>query len=343
MTEPVDTDTVSPQVGVLRMIYGAVTTRLIALAAELAVADLVEDCPRTVDDLARATGTDADALYRVLRTLAGIGVFTEVEPRTFGQTPLSATLRTGSAGSVRDAVLELGSPETFGSLMQLEHSVRTGEPAFDRTYGEDWWSYLAARPDRAEIFNNVQTITARQVHALVLEPYELTGVRRLVDVGGGHGTLVAAMLRRYPELTGVVFDQPSVVAGAREVLEAAEVADRAETVGGDFFESVPADGDVYLLTMILHDWNDERSIRILTNIREAMAPGARILVIDPVIPEGDNPHLGKFIDIFMLMHFAGRERTEREFAALFEAAGLRHVETRHSGAPSSLLVAEAAT
>lgn len=343
MTEPVDTDTVSPQVGVLRMIYGAVTTRLIALAAELAVADLVEDGPRPVDDLSRSTGTDADALYRVLRTLAGIGVFTEVEPRTFGQTPLSATLRTGSAGSVRDAVLELGSPETFGSLMQLGHSVRTGEPAFDRTYGEDWWSYLAARPERAEVFNNVQTITARQVHSLVLEPYDLTGTRRLVDVGGGHGTLVAAMLRRYPELTGVVFDQPPVVAGAREVLEAAEVTDRAETVGGDFFESVPADGDVYLLTMILHDWNDERSIRILTNIREVMAPGARILVIDPVIPEGDTPHLGKFVDIFMLMHFAGRERTEREFAALFEAAGLRHVETRHSGAPSSLLVAEAAT
>lgn len=341
MTEPTATATVSPQVSVLRMIYGAVSTRLITLAAELRVADLIADGSGGVDELATATGTDADALYRVLRTLAGIGVFTEVSPRTFGQTPLSATLRTDSASSVRDAVLELGSPETFGSLMALEHSVRTGEPAFDRTYGEDWWSYLAARPERAEVFNNVQTITARQVHSLVLEPYDLGGPRRLVDVGGGHGTLVAAMLRRYPELTGVVFDQPAVVAGAQQVLDAAGVADRAETLGGDFFESVPEGGDVYLLTMILHDWNDERSIRILTNIRKAMAPGARILVIDPVIPEGDTPHLGKFIDIFMLMHFAGRERTEREFVALFEAAGLRHVETRHSGAPSSLLVAEA--
>lgn len=336
----ISTDTgVSPQVAVLRMIYGAVTTRLITVAAELGVADRVEDGPKPVAELAAATGADADALRRVLRTLAGVGVFTEVEPGVFGQTPLSAVLRTGSAGSVRDAVLELGSAETFGSLMELEHSVRTGEPAFNRAYGEGWWSYLAIRPGRAEVFNNIQTITSRQVHSLVLEPYDLSGARRLVDVGGGHGTLVAAMLRRYPELTAVVFDQPAVVAGARRTLEDAEVRDRAETVGGDFFDSVPAGGDVYLLSMILHDWDDERSLKILGNIRAAMAPGGRLLVIDPVIPEGDAPHIGKFTDIYMLMHFAGRERTEEEFRRLFAAAGLRHVETRHSGAPSSLLVA----
>jgi SAM-dependent methyltransferase len=336
------TRTVSPQVEVLRMIYGAVTTRLIALAAELRVADRLEDGPQSAETLAAATGTDADALRRMLRTLAGVGVFTEVTPGVFGQTPLSAVLRDGSAGSIRDAVLELGSPETFGSLMNIEHSIRTGEPAFDRTYAEDWWSYLGARPERAEVFNNVQTITSRQVHSLVLEPYDLSGARRLVDVGGGHGTLVAAMLGRYPELTGVVFDQPAVVEGARRTLAAAGVADRAETVGGSFFDGVPAGGDVYLLSMILHDWDDERSLAILGNIRDAMAPGGRLLVIDPVLPEDDTPHIGKFTDMYMLMHFAGRERTEAEFARLFAAAGLRHVETRHSGAPSSLLVAEVA-
>jgi predicted O-methyltransferase YrrM len=335
------TRTVSPQVEVLRMIYGAVTTRLIALAAELGIADRLEDGPKPVAELAAATGTAPDPLRRMLRTLAGVGVFTEPSPGVFAQTPLSAVLRTGSAGSIRDAVLELGSPETFGSLMNLEHSIRTGEPAFDRTYDEEWWAYLRARPERSEVFNNIQTITSRQVHSLVLEPYDLSGARRLVDVGGGHGTLVAAMLRRYPELRGVVFDQPAVVEGARRTLEAAEVADRAETVGGSFFESVPAGGDVYLLSMILHDWDDEPSLKILGNIRAAMAPGARLLVIDPVLPEDDTPHIGKFTDMYMLMHFAGRERTEAEFIRLFAAAGLRHLETRHSGAPSSLLVVEA--
>lgn len=323
------------------MIYGAITTRLLALAAELRVADLLEDGPRPATELAEACGADADALHRVLRTLAGAGVFTEGSPGVFGQTPLSAVLRTGSAGSVRDAVLELGSAETFGSLAQLEHSVRTGKPAFDRAYGEDWWTYLAGRPARAEVFNNVQSVTSRQVHSLVLEPYDLSGARRLVDVGGGHGTLVAAMLSRYPELRAVVFDQPAVVAGAQRTLDAADMSDRAEIVGGDFFESVPAGADVYLLSMILHDWDDESCLTILGNIRSAMAPGGRLLVIDPVIPEDDSAHIGKFIDIYMLMHFAGRERTEAEFVRLFAAAGLRHVETRHSGAPSSLLVVEA--
>lgn len=330
---------VSAQVSVLRMVYGAVTTRLIGVVAELGIADAMDAGPRTVADLAVGTNTDPDALYRILRTLAATGVFFEVAPGTFGNTDLSETLRSGTATSVRDAVLELGSAETFGSLARIMHSVRTGEPAFDEAYGTDWWTYLSERPERREVFNNAQSITARRVHSLVLEPYDLSEAKLLVDVGGGHGELVAAMLRRYPNLRGVVFDQPAVVEGARAVLGAAEVADRAEALGGNFFEQVPAGGDVYLLSMILHDWNDEHCLAILSRIREAMAPGAKVLVVDPVLPEGNEPHIGKFVDIYMLMHFAGRERTEREFDALFDAAGLRRTETYHSGAPSSLLVA----
>lgn len=329
----------SPQVTLLRLIYGAVTARLLAVAAELGIADLVGESPRPVTELAAATATEPDALQRILRTLASVGVFTETAPGTFGQTELSAPLRTGTVGSIRDAVLELGSAETFGALEHITHSVRTGEPAFDERYGTGWWSYLAERPERAEVFNNIQSITARQVHSLVLEPYDLTGARKLVDVGGGHGSLVARMLSRYPTLRGVVFDQPAVVEGAKPVLQAAGVADRAEVLGGNFFERVPAGGDVYLLSMILHDWSDDDSLAILTNIRKAMAPGARVLVIDSVIPEGDAMSIGKFTDMYMLMHFAGRERTEKEFVALFDAAGLTLLETRHSGAPTSLLVA----
>jgi len=310
----------------MRMSYGAITTRLLTIAAELGIADLVADRPRPVSELAAATSTNPDALYRILRTLAGAGVFTEICARSFGQTPLSATLRTGTSGSVRDAVLELGSAETFGALERLMHTVRTGEPAFDRMYGTDWWTYLSERPQRAEIFNNVQSIT---------------GARKLVDIGGGHGNLVAAMLHRYPELRGVVFDQPAVVQGARKVLDDAGVVERAELIGGNFFDGVPGGGDVYLLSMILHDWDNERALAILTNVRKVMAPDARVLVIDPLIPEGDTPSVGKFVDIYMLMHFAGRERTEDEFRGLFDAAGLQLIETRHTGAPSSLLIATA--
>jgi len=335
----VTTETVvSPQISILRMVYGAVTTRLIAVVAELGIADALDDGPRAVADLAVDTGMNPDALRRILRTLAGIGIFSEVAPATFGNTDLSATLRAGAAGSVRDVVLELGAAETFGSLARIMHSVRTGEPAFDEAYGTDWWTYLSERAGRSEVFNNAQSITARQVHSLVLEPYDLSDARLLIDVGGGHGNLVASMLHRYPDLHGVVFDQPAVVEGARAVLDAAKVADRAEALGGSFFEQVPAGGDVYLLSMILHDWSDEQCLEILTRIRAAMAPGAKILVIDPVLPEDNTPHIGKFVDVYMLMYFGGRERTEREFDALFDAAGLRRIETRHSKAPSSLLV-----
>ena len=322
----------------LRAAYGVVTARLIAVAAELGIADLLNEGPRPVADLAARTGSDCDALYRVLRTLASVGVFTEPQAGVFALTPAACALRTGSADSVRNVVLELGSSETFRALAELGHSVATGEPAFDQAYQTDWWSYLAARPRRWQIFNNAQTVTARQVHAVALKSFDFSRARRLVDIGGGHGTLVADVLGRHPHLTGAVFDQPDVVAGAVSTFEKAGVTSRAAAIGGSFFESVPA-GDTYILSMILHDWSDADSRRILANIRAVIPADGTLLVIDPILPPGDTPHMGKFVDILMLTHFAGRERTEREFTDLLRSAGFRHVQTHCADRPTGLLVA----
>jgi SAM-dependent methyltransferase len=332
----------SPQIQILQILYGAITARLLTIVTSLGIPDLLSAGPRAVPELAEAAGVNADALHRVLRTLASVGIFTETEHGIFALTALAEVLRTDAPGSIRDVVLELGSEETFATLARFDHSLRTGEPTFDQVYGVDWWRWLRDRPERAEIFNRTQAVTARQVHSRALDPYDMAGVRRIVDVGGGHGVLIARMLKRYPELTGVVFDLPDVVAGAEATLAQTGVLDRAEIIGGDFFASVPAGGDLYLLSMILHDWNDEPAAAILTNIRKAMAPGARVLINDAMIPEGDVRHPAKFIDIFMLMYYSGRERTRAQFAQLLDVAGLRLAEARGSSGPTSLIIAESA-
>ncbi len=324
---------------IVQMCFGSLLTQLLGIAAELGVADLVAEEPRPVEDLARETSTQPDGLYRVLRALAAQGVFSEIAPRTFGLTPTASALRTGVPGSMRDLARYFGMPARNHAFVELLHTLRTGEPAFDDVHGTDWWSYLAEHPTDAAIFDNAMGNLARQVHAMALEACDLSDARLLVDVGGGHGHLVAALLGRYPELHALVFDLPHVVAGADKVLAEAGVADRAGTAGGDFFAAVPEGGDAYVLSMILHDWDDARAIAVLTNVRRAMSPRGKVIVVDAVIPEGDHPHTGKLIDIVMLALLPGRERTEAEFAALFSAAGLRHVETRAPASPTSLLVA----
>jgi hypothetical protein len=323
------------------LLYSSLTSRLLIVVAEIGVADHIGEDPRHVDDLAVDTDTDPAALYRVLRALASVGVFTEVAPRTFAVTPLAATLRSGVDGSMRDLARYVGLPERQRAFAALEHSVRTGRPSFDHVYGTDWWSHFAAHPELATLFNGAMGNMARHVNATTIEAYDLSDVRRLIDVGGGQGHLVATLLRRYPEMTAVVFDLPRVVDDAAEVIAAGGFAARAELVGGDFLHSVPAGGDAYVLSWTLHDWDDADATAILSNIRRAMGGDGKLIVIDEVIPEGDEPHFGKFEDIVMLALLTGRVRTQSEFVALFEAAGLRHVETRATSSPTSVIVAVA--
>jgi len=338
-TTDVQTAKVTPSDRMMQLLYGSVVPPLIAMIAELGIADLVADRPRPVEELASVTGTNPDALYRALRTLASQEVFTEVTPRAFGLTPLAETLRAGGPDSLRNYARYFGLPERQRAIAALAYSVRTGRPAFEQIYGMDWWSHLAINPQHNALFNNVMGYLARHLHAAAIEAYDLSHVRRLVDVGGGHGDLVSSIVRRYPSMNAVLFDQPHVVAGAETVLTGAAVADRIELAGGDFFDSVPSGGDVYVLSMILHDWSDIEAATILRNVRQAMDPAGKILVIDTVIPDGNTAHFGKLMDIVMLACFTGRERTEAEFATLFESAGLCHYETRRTSSPTSVIVA----
>jgi ubiquinone/menaquinone biosynthesis C-methylase UbiE len=327
-------------VAVLRLLYGGLLAQLLAVAAELELADLVADGPVPADRLAARTGTDPRALYRVLRALASAGVFTETAPGTFGTTALAATLRRDGAGSLRDLARLVGSAETHTTMAALTYSVRTGRPAFDQAYGADWWSYLAHHPDLAQIFHGAMGGAARAARAAAVEALDLSDRRCLVDLGGGHGYLVADLLHRNPTLTATVFDRPEVVTGAPKVLAEAGVADRATAVGGDFFAAVPAGADAYLLSWILHDWDDDVAAKILSTVRRAIAPEGRLYVLDTVLPPGDQPHPGKLLDIVMLAQHTGRERTDAEFRTLLHRTGFRHLETKTlEDAPTGVVVA----
>ncbi|WP_195911174.1 methyltransferase [Streptomyces kaniharaensis] len=323
------------------LLHGAIITQLLVVAAEFDIAELLAEGPLPVSELARRCGADPQALHRVLRALAAQEVFREAEPGVFTLTPLAETLRVGAPGSVRAWTRFWGLPEKLQAINSLAHSVRTGCPSFTHLYGTDWWSHLAAHPEQAELFNDAMGGLARRIHAAALESCDLTGVTRVVDVGGGHGHLLATILPRYPHMRATLLDQPSVVVGAKAVLDKAGVADRVDLVGGDFFDGVPPGADAYLMSMILHDWDDEQCVAVLGTIRRAMAPNARIMVVESIVPEGNVPHDGKLRDVIMMALHPGRERTEAEYAALFAAAGLRHVATTSLASSTGLLVARA--
>jgi ubiquinone/menaquinone biosynthesis C-methylase UbiE len=332
-------DAPPPPVQMLQMIAGFWVSRAIYAAAKLGVADLVASAPKSVEELAAATQTHAPSLYRVLRALSSVGVFARDAEGRFAQTPLSATLTTDTPGSLRWlAMTELGE-EHYPAWEELLFSVKTGERAFDRRFGKPVWEFFAENPENARIFNNAMTGTTAVVTEAVLGAYDFSWARKVLDVGGGHGGLLASILKATPRASGVLFDAPQVVADAGARLAAAGVADRCEIVGGDFFESVPAGADAYTMKWILHDWDDEQSTRILKNVRRAVAADGRLLVIEAVIPANDEPHFGKFIDLNMLVMTGGRERTEAEFRALLAAADFRLARVVPTPSPVSVIEA----
>jgi hypothetical protein len=314
---------------------------MLSAVAELGVADQLAGGPLAVEELAQRTGSNSDALYRVLRALASRGVFTEMSGRTFGLTPLADTLRSDAERSMRDIFRLQGKPFMRDSYGAIEHTIRTGEPGFEHVNGTTLFEYLAARPEMTELFSRAMGNGARQVQRAAVASYDFGGITRLVDVGGAHGHLIAMILGRYPGMRAVLFDQPHVVAGAGEFLGDTGHAERIEVVGGSYFESVPAGGDGYMMSHVLHQMSDDEALRVLGNIRDAMADGGRLMIIDPILPEGNTPHPGKFMDITMLALTRGRDRTEEELRELLGKAGLYLVQTVALDSPSSIAVAKA--
>ncbi|MBS0448869.1 MAG: hypothetical protein JSR59_23340 [Proteobacteria bacterium] len=321
------------------LLAGYRVTQMLHVAARLGLADALAGGPMAVDALARAAGCDAVALFRLLRALAPIGVFAERDDGRFETTALADTLRSDAPGSLRPQALTYGEPWWWGAYGELLHCVRTGGNGFEQACGMPLFDYLGRHPDAARVFNdNMSAMTAAEAEA-VAAAADLGGLRLLADIGGGHGTLAAAILRRRPAARALLFDQPSVIAGAPAALARLGIAERCDLVAGDFFASVPAGADVYLLKDILHDWDDAQAVAILRQVREAMREGARLLVVERIIPPGNAPFAGKDVDITMMVMLGGRERTEAEYRQLLDAAGLTVARIVPTAVPSSVIEA----
>jgi ubiquinone/menaquinone biosynthesis C-methylase UbiE len=328
-----------PQFAMLQMITGFWVSRAIYVAAKLGLADLVKDSPKTADELARLTGTHSPSLYRALRALASVGVFTDDGRGRFAQTPLSETLRSDTPGSLRAMVIvELGQ-EHFPAWGNLMHSIKTGEIAFDNLFKQNVWEYYARNPEDASNFNESMKGLTGMVNMAVLEAYDFSGVDKLVDVAGGTGRLISAILAAHPRMRGVLFDLPHVIAEAGPLLDAAGVRNRCETSTGDFFRSVPEGGDAYVMKWIIHDWDDEKSMAILKNIHRAMDEDGKLLLIEMVVPEGNQPDLSKFLDLDMMVMTGGRERTEAKFNSLLTASGFKLTRVIRTTSPVCVIEA----
>src|SRR3954463_14562075 len=334
------TPSTTPTQAVLQVIAGFWLSRAVYIAAKLGLADLVKDASKTPAELAVLTGTHAAALHRVLRALASSGWLLEDSDGRFGPTPLTAGLQSGAPGSLRAlATTELGE-EHYPAWGNLLFSVRTGELAFDDVFGMPNWKYWAGHPEHAETFNRAMSEMTAIIEPAVLSISDLSGVRTIVDIGGGRGTLMSAMLRAYPQARGIVLDLPHVIEQGRQVIAEHGLQDRCELIAGDFFKEVPSGGDAYVLKWVLHDWSDAQAIAILKNCRRAMPPHGRLLVIEAPLTPRNEPSLHKLMDINMLVMTGGRERTEAEYRSLLEAAGF--ALTRVTVTPLELAVLEAA-
>jgi O-methyltransferase domain/Dimerisation domain len=309
------------------------------VAAKLGVADLLEDGPKTPAALAEATGAHAGALHRLLRALASLGVFAEDGAGRFTLTPLAEGLRTSVPGSLRAYAILMGEEWHWRPWGELLASVRTGRPAFQEVFGQDVFQYLGKHPDAASVFNAAMTSRTGQENAAVTAAYDWPA-GTIVDIGGGQGALLAAILERTPGARGVLFDLPHVIAAAAGLIEGAGLTARCELAAGSFFEQVPAGGDLYLLKRVIHDWDDERAAAILRRCRAAMGEGSRLLVIEHVLPSGNAPSWGKLLDLQMLvMTPGGRERDEAGFRSLLASAGLVLERIIPAGPTASLIEA----
>lgn len=321
-TAPVQPET-SPVEMMFQMMSGFWVSRGLYVAAKLGIADFLKDGEKSIEELAKATETNSNALFRVLRMLATVGVFEQTGEDRFAQTPLSETLLSDSPFSLRAGVIaEMGEVhyDSWGNIM---HSVKTGEIAFDHKFGMNVWQYFETDPEKAQNFNQWMVNSSAAVSQPIVEAYNFAKHQKIVDVGGGLGSMISAILQANPEVSGVLFDAPSVIEKAEDYLNKTGVAERCETIGGDFFEAVPTGGDLYYMRWIIHDWDDDLSIKILKNIRQVIPENGRLLLLEAVVPDDNQPHFSKFMDLIMMTMTGGCERTAKQYTELLEKAGFK--------------------
>jgi hypothetical protein len=338
--QPSNANVPPPEAILPQMILGGLMQKSIYVAAKLGIADLIAKKPQTAEELAAENGTHAPSLYRVLRFLAMAGVFAENAERKFELTPIAELLRSDTPNSMRDYAIMMGEDWIWQAYGELMHSVKTGGIAHDKVQGMSSFEYYAQNEEKGEIFNRAMTNLSLLTAPAIVEAYDFSGINKLVDVAGGHGLLLAAILKANPHLQGVLFDLPFVIENAGELLESEGVAARTEKVSGDFFESVPAGADAYLMKHIIHDWDDQSSIKILQNIHRAMNDDGKVLIVEMVVAEGNEPSPAKGLDLVMLTIEGGKERTEAEYIKLLEASGFRLTKIIPTKSPMSVIEAE---
>lgn len=311
-----------PQAIIMQMSMGAMVTQAIYVAAKLGIADILAVGDKHVDQISQEAGAHSPSLYRILRSLASLGVFTETRPRVFANTQLSDVLRVGIPGSMHDSMIFMGEPWHYNIWANMLHSAKTGGTAWKETYGEEVFDWFPKNPEASEIFNGCMSELSAGSAPAIVAAYDFSGIDTLADIAGGHGFLLSQILKANPDMKGILFDMEHVIAGAGDMLRANGVEERVKTVAGDFFVEVPA-ADAYIMKHIIHDWDDEQSIKILQTIHRAMKDGGKVLLAEMVIPEGNEPHPGKMLDLEMLTSPGGLERTEAEYSSLFERAGFK--------------------
>jgi hypothetical protein len=330
--------TLPANVRVFEMAAAMVAARALWVAAEFGIADHLDNEPRGVDELAAVTTTHADALYRVLRLLATAGVFEEHDGRRFAHTEMSRTLRSDHPARTRAAVRMIGSDGMWRGFGAIDTSVTTGGTGWQAAMGEEIFAWLAHEPEAAALFNDAMIGIHGGEPPAVAAAYPFAGT--VIDVGGGSGNMIVNVLRQHPAARGVTYDMPHVVVEAQRRFEAEGLTDRARAEGGSFFDGVPAGGDLYLLSHIIHDWDEARCVRILEHCRKAKAPGGKVLIVEMVVPPPNVPHPAKMLDIVMLAIPGGRERTEEEYRTLLAKAGLTLTRVVPTHSPVSVIEAE---
>lgn len=332
-------DTPPPHVQIIQMASAYWLSRAVYEVARLGIADLLTDGPVAVEQLAQVTGTDAPSLRRVLRTLAAHGLFKTDERGRFAVTPLGDALRSDAPGAARPTVLALTSDHWWESWRHLDGCLRTGETGMVQAHGQRLFDYLGEHPEDAANFNAAMIGFHGAEPSAVAAAYDFSGIGTLVDVGGGSGNLITTILRDNPAMRGVLFDLPQATTDGETTIAVTGLTDRCRVAAGDFFEAVPEGGDAYLLSHIIHDWSDEECLRILSNCRRAMRDQARLLIVEWVLPPGDEPHPARLLDLVMLVMAGGQERTEEEYRALLAKAGFDLTRVVPTASPTSVVEA----
>ena len=328
-----------PHAQLMQMAMGQIVSRVLYAAAKLGLADELATGPKNAAELAAALGAHAPSLHRLMRTLAMVGVLTEGPEHGFALTPLGEALKTDAPGSMRTVLIVAGAPFFQRMYENIEYSVRTGKPGFDKVQGMPIFEYLSQHPEDMSLFSELMVAFHGPETDAVASSYDFSTFDTIVDVGGATGNMLAAILTRYPQPRGVLYDLPHVVSEAPAFLQAKGVMDRVAIEPGDLFKAVPSGGDAYILSHIIHDWREDLCLTILGNCRKAMKLDSKLLIVEAVIPDGDVPHPGKMMDIVMLMQTGGQERSQTEYRALLDKAGLQL--TRIVPTPSLASVVEA--